>query len=189
LDLINDILDLSKIKLGSEQPNDVEINAPVLVDSMLVLMRERAREASIKITTELQKEMPLLLGDERKLKQILINLMSNSIKFNHPGGSVHLSVRCCPGEGYVFAVEDTGIGIAPHHLAKAMQPFGQIDSDLNRKYAGIGLGLPLAKELADMHGGSLKLESELGAGTTVTLGFAASRNIRKIPEPVSPTVS
>ena len=129
---------------------------------MLVLMRERAREASIKITTELQKEMPLLRGDERKLKQILINLMSNSIKCTHPGGSVHLSVRCCPGEGYVFAVEDTGIGIAPHHLAK---------------------------ELADMHGGSLKLESELGAGTTVTVGFPANRNIRKIPEPVSPTVS
>jgi signal transduction histidine kinase len=98
-------------------------------------------------------------------------------------------VRCCPGEGYVFAVEDTGIGIAPHHLAKAMQPFGQIDSDLNRKYAGTGLDLPLAKELSDMHGGSLKLESELGAGTTVTVGFPANRNIRKIPEPVSPTVS
>ena len=189
LDLINDILDLSKIELGSEQPNDVNIDVPELIASILVLMRERSRKASVKITTDFQKELPLLRADERKLKQILINLLFNSIKFTHPGGSVHLTVRCRPGEGYVFAVEDTGIGMAPDHLAKAMQPFGQIDSDLNRKYAGTGLGLPLAKELAEMHGGSLKLDSKLGAGTTVAVSFPSDRSVQKIPEPELPTVS
>jgi signal transduction histidine kinase len=177
LDLINDILDISKIELGSEQPKDVDIDVPVLIASILVLMKERGRKANVGIATDFQDQLPFLSADERKLKQILINLMSNSIKFTHPGGKVTLAVHCPSNEGFVFEVRDTGIGIAPEDLAKAMQPFGQIDSDLNRQYAGTGLGLPLAKELAEMHGGSLDVRSELGKGTTVTVRFPAARNV------------
>ena len=175
LDLINDILDISKIELGSEEPNDVEIVVPQLIDSVLVLMKERARQAQVRIETNFHGDAPLLRADERKLKQILINLVSNSIKFTHADGLVTLDVRCRPADGYEFVVSDTGIGIAPDDIAKALQPFGQIDSDLNRKYAGTGLGLPLAKELVEMHDGSLNLQSKSGVGTTVTVRFPANR--------------
>ena len=84
-------------------------------------------------------------------------------------------MRCHCDEGFVFAVTDTGIGIAPEHIAKALQPFGQIDSDLNRAYAGTGLGLPLAKELVEMHGGTLELQSQPNVGTTVTVRFPVNR--------------
>ena len=122
----------------------------------------------------------MLHADERKLKQILINLMSNSVKFTHAGGQVSLYVRSDREHGFVFEITDTGIGIAPEDIDKALQPFGQIDSDLNRKYAGTGLGLPLAKELAEIHGGTMELHSELDVGTTVIVRFPLERTISKI---------
>ncbi len=177
LDLINDILDISKIELGSEKPNDIEIMVPQLIDSILVLMRERARVAQVHLQTNFHGELSFLRADERKLKQILINLLSNSIKFTHPGGQVTLDVRSHPETGYEFVVSDTGIGIASEDIAKALQPFGQIDSNLNRKYTGTGLGLPLATELAEMHGGALDISSKPGVGTTVTVRFPVERNV------------
>ncbi|MBT3533645.1 MAG: PAS domain S-box protein [Rhodospirillaceae bacterium] len=178
LDLINDILDISKIELGSEEPNDVDIVVPQLIDSILVLMRERAHGANVRIQTNFHGDLPLLRADERKLKQILINLMSNSIKFTHAGGQVTLDARSHPEAGFEFIVSDTGIGIASEDIATALQPFGQIDSDLNRKYPGTGLGLPLATELIEMHGGSLNINSEPGVGTTITVRFPADRNVQ-----------
>ncbi len=188
LDLINDILDLSKIELGSEGPKEVDVSVPQIIDAVMVLMKERAREADIRIVTEYADDLPLLNADERKLKQILINLMSNSIKFTLPGGKITLSARCEPGEGYSFEVSDTGIGIAPEDIAKAMQPFGQIDSDLNRKFAGTGLGLPLSKELAEMHDGTLALESELKVGTTVKVSFPSERTVQPVWAELSPAI-
>ena len=187
LDLINDILDISKIELGSEEPNDVDIVVPQLIDSVLVLMRERARGADIRIQCNFPGDLPMLRADERKLKQILINLMSNGIKFTHAGGQVTLDARSHPEAGYEFVVSDTGIGIAPEDIAKALQPFGQIDSDLSRKFSGTGLGLPLATELAEMHGGSLEIDSEPDVGTTITVRFPAERNVQMMHgEAVSP---
>jgi PAS domain S-box-containing protein len=177
LDLINDILDISKIELGSEEPNDIEIMVPRLIDSIMVLMRERARVAKVHLQTNFHGELSFLRADERKLKQILINLLSNSIKFTHPGGQITLDVRCHLETGYEFVVSDSGIGIASEDIAKALQPFGQIDSNLNRKYTGTGLGLPLATELAEMHGGTLDISSKPGVGTTVTVRFPVERNI------------
>jgi len=185
LDLINDILDLSKIELGSEEPNDAHINVRQLVDAVLVLMKERAGTARVHLQTVFQNDLPLLRADERKLKQILSNLLSNSIKFTHAGGRVALDVQCGPDGSYVFEVSDTGIGIAPEHMDKALQPFGQIDSDLNRKFTGTGLGLPLARELVEMHGGSLSLESTPDVGTTVTVRFPAERMVQADQDQVS----
>jgi len=182
LDLINDILDLSKIELGSEEPNDVNVNVRELVDAVLVLMKERASTARVHLQTDFHGDVPLLRADERKLKQILINLISNSIKFTHAGGRVALDVRCDPNGSYIFEVSDTGIGIAPENIDKALQPFGQIDSDLNRKFTGTGLGLPLARELAEMHGGALSLESTPDVGTTVTVRFPADRTVNPYPD-------
>ncbi|MDP6832468.1 MAG: ATP-binding protein, partial [Alphaproteobacteria bacterium] len=178
LDLINDILDLSKIELGSEEPNDSKIRVRALVESVLVLMKERAGRAGLRPRTNIPSGLPMLRADERKLKQILINLISNSIKYTHTGGLISIEISCHPDTGYVFEVNDTGIGIAAKDIAKAMQPFRQIDSDLNRKFTGTGLGLPLAVELAEMHGGSLALSSTLGVGTTVTVRFPPERTVR-----------
>ncbi len=175
LNLINDILDISKIELGSDKPENVNIEVPLLIDSVHVLMRERARDEKVEIQIDMQDGLPLLWADERKLKQILINLVSNSLKFTEAGGMVKLKVGCQPDHGHLFEVIDTGIGIAPENIAKAMQPFGQIDSALNRQHTGTGLGLPLAKELTEMHGGTFEIDSELGVGTTITVRFPSRR--------------
>ena len=105
----------------------------------------------------------------------MLNLLANSIKFTEPGGNVKFKVWCRQDSGYVFQVMDSGIGIALEDIPKAMTPFRQIDSDLNRKYAGTGLGLPLTKHLIEMHSGSLDLQSEVGTGTTATVRFPAER--------------
>ena len=180
LDLINDILDISKIEHGSDAPDNTDINIPHLIDSVLVLVKERAHGANVHLETNFDGGSDMLHADERKLKQILINLMSNSVKFTHAGGQVSLYVRSDREHGFVFEITDTGIGIAPEDIDKALQPFGQIDSDLNRKYAGTGLGLPLAKELAEIHGGTMELHSELDVGTTVIVRFPLERTISKI---------
>jgi signal transduction histidine kinase len=124
----------------------------------------------------------VLVADERKLKQILVNLMSNAVKFTEADGTVTLKAWCRPESGFVFQVIDTGIGMAPEDIPKALSQFGQIDSDLNRKYEGTGLGLPLAKSLIELHGGYLDLQSAVGKGTTVTVRFPASRIEQKKPK-------
>jgi signal transduction histidine kinase len=103
--------------------------------------------------------------------------MSNAVKFTPAGGQVAVRVTLPADGGLRIAVSDTGIGIAPHDLAKAMQPFGQIDSRMTRKYQGTGLGLPLTKSMIEMHGGTLQLESAVGRGTTVNLWLPPSRLI------------
>ena len=116
-----------------------------------------------------------------KLKQILFNLLTNAIKFSNTGDTVKLRTWCRAESGYVFQVADTGIGIAHKDIQKALALFQQVDGDLNRQYEGTGLGLPLTKSLAEMHGGSLDLQSEVGVGTTVTVRFPAKRVVR-VPE-------
>ena len=123
----------------------------------------------------LAPDLPALHADERKFKQIAINLLSNAIKFTPRDGQVAIGIWYSMDNGYVFQFADTGIGIALIDIPKALAPFSQMDSDLNRKYEGTGLGLPLSKALAELHGGSLDLQSEVGVGTTVTVRFPAER--------------
>jgi len=129
----------------------------------------------VEIDCDVASDLPALTADQRKLKQILLNLMSNGIKFTPAGGRLTVKAWFGADDGYVFQVSDTGIGIALEDIPKALAPFSQIDSDLNRKYEGTGLGLPLTKALAELHGGSLDLCSEVGVGTTVTVCFPAER--------------
>ncbi len=177
LNLINDILDISKVELGTDELDEVGIKATDLVNSVVVLVRERAHKTRVKIQTGIADDLPMLFVDEQKLKQILINLMSNSIKFTPAGGSVDLRVWRDAENGFLFEVTDTGIGIEARDIAKALQPFGQIDSALNRNHAGTGLGLPLAKKLTEMHGGTLELQSKPDVGTTVTIKLPAERTV------------
>ena len=177
LELINDILDLSKVESGLDEPHDTNIEVPQILDAVLRLVRQRALVGNVELTHEVPPGLPWICADERKLKQILVNLMTNAIKFTDTGGQVTLRCSCGPAEGHVFEVSDTGIGIAAEDIPKALSQFGQVDSAINRKHDGTGLGLPLTKALVEMHGGTLELKSEPGAGTTVTIRFPASRSV------------
>jgi signal transduction histidine kinase len=122
--------------------------------------------------------LPTLTADERRLKQILANRLSNAIKFTPAGGKVTVRVWSNTDDGFVFQVVDTGIGIAPEDIPTALAPFKQIEGEIDRRYEGTGLGLPLTRSLAELHGGSLELASQVGVGTTVTVRFPAERIVR-----------
>jgi signal transduction histidine kinase len=177
LTLINDVLDVSKIEVGKLELNEEPVDIIAVLESSMRLMRDRAEEAGLELRAELPRGLPFLQADARRLKQILLNLMSNAVKFTAAGGRV--VVRAVVAEdGLSIAVEDTGIGIAPHDLEKALRPFGQIDSRMARKYQGTGLGLPLTKSMVELHGGRLTLESEVGRGTKATIWLPRERIIR-----------
>ena len=175
LEIINDILDLSKIEAGKIELYEENVDVSKVLVSCLTLVNERAEEAGIEIECDAASNLPALYADERKIKQILINLLSNAIKFMPSGGKITIRIWFRSDDGYVLQVADTGIGIALTDIPKALAPFQQVDSALNRKYEGTGLGLPLTKALVELHGGSLGLQSELGIGTTVTVRFPAER--------------
>lgn len=178
LDLINDILDLSKVEAGMDELREDEVSVPDINRSVLKLVAQRAEKGGVTLDWAFPDDLPALYADERKLKQILINLMTNAIKFTEPGGTVTLKTWCHMDTGVVFQIIDTGIGIAPEDIPMALSRFGQVDGDLNRKFEGTGLGLPLTKALVEMHGGSLDLQSEIGVGTTVTVRLPAARIVR-----------
>jgi signal transduction histidine kinase len=175
LGLINDILDLSKIESGTDDLNEDTIDIPKIIHSALKLVEQRAEQGAVKLEIEIADQLPALRADERKLKQILVNLLANAIKFTDAGGEVALWAWCRMDSGHVFQITDIGIGIASEDIPKALSRFGQVDADLNRQYEGTGLGLPLTKALVELHGGSLDLQSQVGVGTTVTVRFPADR--------------
>jgi signal transduction histidine kinase len=175
LNLINDLLDVSKIEFGKVELVEEAVDLTSILDSCMRLMRDRADQAAIELTAHTPPNLPSLRADSRRLKQILLNLLSNAVKFTPAGGQVSLRVTLPATGGLKIAVSDTGIGIARHDLAKALQPFGQIDSRMTRKYQGTGLGLPLTKSMIELHGGTLELESTVGRGTTAILWLPPSR--------------
>ncbi|MEO5337597.1 MAG: PAS domain S-box protein [Magnetospirillum sp. WYHS-4] len=178
LDLINDLLDIARIETGELRLHERPVDVLQVVGTCRRLIEERARNASLTLTVVTPSGLPGLNADERKVKQILINLLGNAVKFTPEGGNIALSARLDEEGAIVFAVEDTGIGIATGDIATALSPFGQVDGTLARKYEGAGLGLPLSKNLAELHGGSLVLESAPGIGTRVTVRFPPERTIR-----------
>ena len=167
LELINDLLDLSKVEAGKEDLNLQNLAVQDVCDSCLSLVRERARNRGLELRQEIARDTFTFVADLRRIKQILFNLLSNAIKFTD-SGSVTLKVD--RAEGYIrFCAIDTGIGIAPENIATLFQPFKQIDSGLNRQYEGTGLGLALSRKLAKLHGGDISVESELGKGSCFIL--------------------
>lgn len=175
LELVSDILNLSKVESGLDEIHDEKIALAEVIPPVLTLLKERAKRGGVDLEVECPQELPALRADRRKLKQILVNILSNAIKFTQAGGKVTLRVLCHADSGYVIQIADSGIGIAAEDMPKALAFFGQIDSVPNRKCEGTGIGLPLTQALVEMHGGSLNLESEAGVGTTVTVRFPATR--------------
>src|SRR5579864_2878660 len=174
--VINDILDLAKVDAGKFELHEEErVDPRAIVDSTVTLMRSHAIAGEIRLSTEIQGPLPALICDSTRLKQILLNLVSNALKFTERGGSVVVAVRGNPDGSIVFEVRDTGFGMTAEEIDIALQPFGQVDSGHTRRYEGTGLGLPLAQKLAELHGGSLGIQSEKGRGTTVTVTLPLSR--------------
>jgi PAS domain S-box-containing protein len=186
LNLINDILDLSKVESGAEELLEEDIEVPKVIQSVLRLVQEHAAKASVELELEIADDLPLLRADKRKVIQILINLLTNGIKFTNAGGKVGLRTWCGVDSGFVFQIVDTGIGIEPEDFPKAFSRFGQVNNVISRRYEGTGLGLPLTNALVELHGGSIDLQSQVGVGTTVTVYFPAAR-IGRSPQDTSST--
>ena len=175
LELINDLLDVARLEVGQLQLDESEVDLQKMVASCIRMVSDRAAEAGLALSAEPLPAAVSLTADERKLKQILLNLLGNAIKFTPKGGSITLENALEPDGVLELAVRDTGIGIAPEDIPAALDMFGQIDRALSRKYEGAGLGLPLSKSLAELHGGALSITSEVGVGTRVAIRLPAKR--------------
>lgn len=175
LSLINDILDVARIEAGKVELFEETITPDELVSSTLRMIAGRAETKNISIETHLAARVPKIIVDERKMKQVLINLGANAVKFTPPGGTVTITMDYDEARGIWFRITDTGIGIKKSDIETALAPFGQIDSELAREYDGTGLGLPLAKSMLELHGGTLQITSTIGEGTTVTAFLPATR--------------
>ena len=185
LDVINDILDISKIEAGELDLDETESDLSIIVSDAMTLASQRAMGKTLDVTSDIAADLPLLLVDARMIKQVLVNLLSNALKFTPDGGSIVVAARCDPDHQILLSVRDTGIGIAEKDIPRALQPFEQIRRSASLTHGGTGLGLSLSKKLVELHGAELFIKSELGVGTTVTIMFPANRTIEKRNRSVS----
>lgn len=170
LAVINDVLDLSKSEAGKMVLMARQIDMADVLDDCIAMVREQCATANLNLTTAgIDRPLPMI-GDPAKIRQIILNLLSNGIKFTEKGGTVSLSVTACDAI-ITVTVADTGIGMDPGDIEIALQPFGQVDNRLERRYEGAGLGLPLTKALVDLHKASIAIESSRGHGTRVIVAF------------------
>ncbi|HET6160360.1 MAG TPA: HAMP domain-containing sensor histidine kinase [Dongiaceae bacterium] len=175
-DLINDVLDLSRVEAGKHEIFEEAVEPARIVEVCFAMMSARAREGQIELMISIPKELPILRADPRALKQVLLNLLSNAIKYTPAGGQVVTSLHENEN-GLAVTVTDTGCGISQDALAKVFDPFQRGDSMIARKIEGTGLGLAISRKLMELHGGTLTLASRSGAGTTATALFPANRLI------------
>jgi len=175
LALINDILDLSKIESGKLALKEAAVDLRALASACMELVRLKARDGGISLSTDIAPYLPQVLGDDRALKQMLLNLTTNALKFTPPGGRVTVFAAMTPVGEIAVGVNDTGIGIAEEDQSRVFESFGQGQHDTVSADRGTGLGLPIVKGLAAAHGGRVSLKSRVGQGTTVTIFLPAER--------------
>lgn len=178
LSLIGDILDMSRIEAGRLELQFEELVIEDVVKAALNRAATRERKAVDAVDICLGPDLPMLKADRRTLLQMLINLISNALKFTPEGGKITLSAFMRPEGGVTLQVADTGIGMEPSDIPKALQPFSQVDDNLWRRHEGSGLGLAIVKSLMEQHQGTLVLQSKKGTGTTAQLEFPSSRTIQ-----------
>lgn len=168
LAVINDILDISKVEAGQMTLETGRVDMAEVIDAAVRLVEARARSGNLGLRSEVSADLPAISADRRRCLQILVNLLSNAIKFTPEGGRVAVSAEAA-ADGVCLKVRDTGIGMTESEIAVAMEPFRQVDGSLARQYEGTGLGLPLARSMAELHGGSLRVVSRKGEGTEVSV--------------------
>jgi two-component system cell cycle sensor histidine kinase PleC len=169
LDLISDILDMSRIETGKYKIESESLEMPTILSDCLRLVEGRADEEEVALSLETET-LPNIIGDKRAVKQIVLNLLSNALKFTPAGGAVKI-LGAVDNDNVTISIEDNGIGIAKEELGKIGQPFLQFESMHSKKYTGSGLGLAICRSLVDLHGGLFNIESELGKGTSVRVSL------------------
>jgi signal transduction histidine kinase len=177
LEIINNILDLSRAEAGKLYLQEDSVDVVEAMQICARQMQPRAAENHVQLELSVPTSPPMLRCDAAKLRQVLFNLLSNALKFTPADGRVLLKFECGADEGITLTVKDTGVGMSPADIPKALEPFTQLDNRLARRYEGTGLGLPLTRSLVELHGGTLRLESALGEGTTVIVAFPPIRTI------------
>jgi signal transduction histidine kinase len=181
LRVINDILDLSKVEAGKLDLNEEEFDFASAAEACARMIRGQMEEKMISFLCEVPTDLPTLRADDLKLKQVLINLLSNAAKFTPAQGHVTLRAELQANGAFLIEVIDTGVGIDAKDMPKVFTPFSQLNANISRRVQGTGLGLPLARALVQLHGGTLTLASEKGVGTTATVVLPASRVARTAP--------
>ena len=174
LGIINGILDLSKAEAGKLTLDETDVDLAEVLRQSGRMFRTKATEEGIKLIFDLPEDMPRVRADSRLISQVVINLISNAIKFTNQG-TVAVSLGQNPDGACFIRVRDTGVGIAKENIPKVIEPFVQVESAFSRGHEGTGLGLPFVQKLMELHGGDLSIQSELGEGTSVTVRFPESR--------------
>jgi len=182
LHLITDILEFSKGEAGKLEVVEERVDIGEIIDEASRMLNEKARSKSVNLVTDVAPNLPPLFADKRKIKQILINLVSNATKFTPQNGTIRVEARLDNGGALHMVVADSGIGIAEEDIAKALSVFGQVHR--SKSHEGTGLGLPLCKMFAELHGGQLHLSSVVGEGTTVRIIFPAERVMDDSYDPI-----
>ncbi|MEQ8505603.1 MAG: PAS domain S-box protein [Rhodospirillales bacterium] len=175
LDLINDVLDVSRIEAGAMALHEEPVDLARAVEECAAMVAQRAAAKNVTMTKEIEQNLPMIQADLTRIKQILLNLVTNAVKFTEPDGSVCVAVSLSPDAGHVICVTDTGIGIDPKDIPKILTPFGQAHRAFTRAHEGFGLGLSLVQSFTEEHGGELTIESQPGEGTKVTVRFPPKR--------------
>lgn len=176
LQLLDDILDLSKVEAGKLELDEGRCDLPAIFGEAVRMLRPLAQQRGISVTVEVQAgALPQIRGDVRRLRQVALNLISNGVKYNRRGGSVKVTLTGEPAEGVRVVVADSGIGIAPENRERVFEPFTQLNRAQSERQEGTGLGLPLCRQLVELHGGHLTLESRTGEGTAVIIDLPAAR--------------
>ncbi len=178
LNVIGDILDIAKAESGNAELDEQAVDLGEIAAASVRLIDPRAHAGQIRVEMRVTPDLPKIDADARRLKQVLINLLANAVKFTPPGGRVTVEVGLGPDGGARLVVRDTGIGMRAEDIPRALEPFSQVDNALSRRFEGTGLGLPLSKKLVELHGGKLAIESTIDRGTTVIVTLPATRTLR-----------
>lgn len=175
LDIINDILEIAKCEAGTVTLKESEVCVSEIVDAALRQLTPRAQQSSIRLINDVPMDIPLIHADELRFRQILLNLMTNAVKFNRKDGEVRVGTTFDADGDLIISVTDTGVGIAETDIVRIMQPFQQAGERLAQSFEGAGLGVAIASEFSKLHGADLRYSSRLGEGTTVSLIVPRSR--------------
>ena len=178
LRIINSILDLAKVTAGKWELDETPVSLHAVIDDALVLVQERTLSAGVSIDVEVPDELPRLMADSRVLLQIMLNLVINAVKVSKPGSTVRIIAAVSEDGGVAFQVADTGIGLSPDDIERVLKPFGHPADRAHRKASDTGLGLILSRMFAELHGGSLSIQSQVSVGTTVTIRFPPHRTLK-----------